>query len=360
VEVASLIVIQDVLKHDLGHSVSIMPKLSIPILLFLVLIFIAWRVALRARGNASARPFVVLIGAAAMQSLLVSLRWDFGITNFRVAQIALSCSLPALAWVSFSALGARATLNYSLRQGLHVLPAIFAIIAMWLAPELVDIIIIITFLGYGFAFLHLLRAGSDGLTNIVFDGAFNVQRALLLVVFMLFGSALIDFLVFIDFATAAGAHAVWFIAVGNFAWLIVIGISAVLTTDALPDEEDLGEAAPPTDQRPDDEDIQTEKLVGETLRSGQLYKDENLTLTRLARRCGVPARQVSRAINRSHNCNVSQYVNAMRITEACRLLKETDMPITSVIYESGFQTKSNFNREFLRITGKIPRDWRDK
>jgi AraC-like DNA-binding protein len=359
VEVASLIVIQDVLKHDLGHSILIMPKLSIPILLCLVLIFIAGRVALRARGNPSARMFLILMMAASLQSLFVSLRWDFGITSFRVAQIALSCILPALAWVSFSVLGNPAPLS-SPRQGRHVLPAVLALVAIWIAPELVDIIIIATFLGYGVAFLRLLRSGSDGLTNIVFDGALNVRRALLLVVFMLFGSALIDFLVFLDFATAAGAHAVWFIAVGNLAWLIVIGISALLTTDALPDEEDPGEAATPPDQRPDEEDVQTEKLVSETLRSGQLYKDANLTLTRLARRCGVPARQVSRAINRSHNCNVSQYVNAMRITEACRLLKETDMPITSVIYESGFQTKSNFNREFLRITGKIPRDWRDK
>lgn len=335
-----------------------MPKLSIPILLCLVLVFVAWRVAMRSRGNAAAKPFLVLIIVAAVQSLLVSLRWDFGIASLRPLQIVLSCFLPALAWTSFNSLGTGVPESFSWRQAIHLLPAVFALAAMWIAPPLVDAVIIATFVGYGIAFLRLLRSGSDGLTNIVFDGAFNVQRALLLVVFMLFGSALIDFLVFLDFATAAGAHAVWFIAFGNLAWLIVIGVSAAITTSALPDEDDAPEPDTQQTNEPDEADAQTEKLVSDTLRSGQLYKNPNLTLTRLARRCGVPARQVSRAINRLHNCNVSQYVNAMRIKEACRLLQETEMSVTTVIYESGFQTKSNFNREFLRVTCKTPKEWR--
>jgi AraC-like DNA-binding protein len=337
-----------------------MPKLSIPILLCLVLLFVAWRVALRARGNAAARPFLVLIIVAAVQSLLVSLRWDFGIASLRPVQIVLSCLLPALAWASFNSLGSGMPASISWRCAFQLLPAAFALAAIWIAPPVVDAVIIATFVGYGIAFLWLLRSGSDRLTNIVFDGAFNVQRALLLVVFMLFGSALIDFLVFLDFATSAGAHAVWFIAFGNLAWLIVIGVSAAITTSALPDEDDAPEILPAQTQEPDEADAQTEKLVSDTLQSGQLYKDPNLTLTRLARRCGVPARQVSRAINRLHNCNVSQYVNALRIKEACRLLEQTEMSVTTVIYESGFQTKSNFNREFLRVTGKTPKEWRNQ
>lgn len=355
---SSLITIQDVLNRDFGHSLEIMPKLSIPILLCVVLVFVAWRVFMRSRGNAAAIPFLILILTAAVQALLVSLRWDFGISSLRPLQIALSCLLPTLAWASFNSLGSGAFAFFSWRQAVHLLPAIAALTAIWIAPPAVDAIIIATFLGYGIALLRLLRSGSDRLTNIVFDGAFNVQRALLLVVFMLFGSALIDFMVFLDFATSAGAHAVWFIAVGNLAWLIVIGISAAITTSALPDEDEASEIAPEQNQEPDEADTQTEKLVSDTLTAGQFYKDPNLTLTRLARRCGVPARHVSRAINRLHSCNVSQYVNALRIKEACRLLGETEMSVTSVIYESGFQTKSNFNREFLRVTGKTPKEWR--
>ena len=32
--------------------------------------------------------------------------------------------------------------------------------------------------------------------------------------------------------------------------------------------------------------------------------------------------------------------------------------LTEAMFASGFNTKSNFNREFRRITGKAPSDWR--
>jgi len=92
----------------------------------------------------------------------------------------------------------------------------------------------------------------------------------------------------------------------------------------------------------------------------KLYRDENLNLTRLARRAGIPARRISGAINRLTSKNVSQYVNDHRITEACRLLKDTDHAVTTIMFESGFQTKSNFNREFRRVTGVSPMAWRER
>ncbi|WP_365734666.1 helix-turn-helix domain-containing protein [Planktotalea sp.] len=43
-----------------------------------------------------------------------------------------------------------------------------------------------------------------------------------------------------------------------------------------------------------------------------------------------------------------------RIKAACAALEQGDS-VTEVMLSAGFNTKSNFNREFLRITGKIPR-----
>jgi AraC-like DNA-binding protein len=56
--------------------------------------------------------------------------------------------------------------------------------------------------------------------------------------------------------------------------------------------------------------------------------------------------------------NVSQFINEARVGEACRLLRETDLQITQIIYASGFNTKSNFNREFVRVTSSTPSEWR--
>ncbi len=72
----------------------------------------------------------------------------------------------------------------------------------------------------------------------------------------------------------------------------------------------------------------------------------------------MPARDVSSVINRATGLNVSQFVNNRRIGEACRLLEETDKPLTTVMFDCGFSTKSNFNREFRRVTGTSPSQWR--
>jgi AraC-like DNA-binding protein len=94
------------------------------------------------------------------------------------------------------------------------------------------------------------------------------------------------------------------------------------------------------------------------MRTRGLFRDPDLSLDRLARKAGLPARRISAAINRATGRNVSQWVNDHRIGEACRLLAETDRPVTAVLFDAGFQTKSNFNREFRRVTGTTPLLWR--
>jgi len=79
------------------------------------------------------------------------------------------------------------------------------------------------------------------------------------------------------------------------------------------------------------------------LRERRFYRDPDLSLARLARRLGVPARRLSEAINRVHGLNVSQYVNNHRIKEAACLLVTTDRPIARIMEDVGLPTKSNFS-----------------
>jgi AraC-like DNA-binding protein len=88
------------------------------------------------------------------------------------------------------------------------------------------------------------------------------------------------------------------------------------------------------------------------------YRDSNLTLSRTARRLGVPARDVSGAANRCAGVNFSRYINGHRIRHAQELLRETDLPITEVMFESGFVSKSSFNTEFRRVVGQTPSGFR--
>jgi len=52
------------------------------------------------------------------------------------------------------------------------------------------------------------------------------------------------------------------------------------------------------------------------------------------------------------------YVVQLRVGRACRLLAETDRPITDVSFASGFSNISYFNRAFKRHRGVTPRGYR--
>ncbi|XOV91558.1 MAG: AraC family transcriptional regulator [Bacteroidota bacterium] len=56
----------------------------------------------------------------------------------------------------------------------------------------------------------------------------------------------------------------------------------------------------------------------------------------------------------------SQYVTEVRIGHACRLLMEDNYNITQICYSSGFENLSNFYRHFKKITGTIPKNYRNR
>jgi AraC-like DNA-binding protein len=94
------------------------------------------------------------------------------------------------------------------------------------------------------------------------------------------------------------------------------------------------------------------------LTTKEVFLDPDLTLDRLARKACIPARQISAAINQVYGRNVSQVVNEYRIERAKTLLTSSDKNITQIYLDSGFQTKSNFNREFNRVTQQTPSAFR--
>jgi AraC-like DNA-binding protein len=334
-----------------------MPQLSTALIIFILLAFLAVRLVLATRDNHAAWPFALLVSAASLQALLISLRWDFGLLYIRPLQVILSCLLPAMAWLSFRSFTRSESSRLAWRDLLHAAPAILCGVALFVLPDAIDFIIIAIFIGYGIACLRLALRGENALDRASLAGVVDVQRALWLVTFSLFASALVDLFVFFDFLRAGGVHAALLIGWGNIVWLIAIGLSAILTSPSITEREDDEPPAASTEDE-NKEDARILEVATHQLTIGGLAKDPNLTLTRLARRCTLPARKISQAVNHIQKRNVSQFVNDIRVREACRLLKESSLSITQVIYESGFQTKSNFNREFLRVTGKTPRRWR--
>lgn len=53
-----------------------------------------------------------------------------------------------------------------------------------------------------------------------------------------------------------------------------------------------------------------------------------------------------------------EFVNELRIGRACRLLAESDLPVTEVALACGYTNLSNFNRQFYRLKKRTPREFR--
>lgn len=56
----------------------------------------------------------------------------------------------------------------------------------------------------------------------------------------------------------------------------------------------------------------------------------------------------------------TQFLNEVRVAQACKLLRNTDLNISQVGFESGYNNVSNFNRQFKRITDTTPKKYIEK
>lgn len=55
-----------------------------------------------------------------------------------------------------------------------------------------------------------------------------------------------------------------------------------------------------------------------------------------------------------------QYLNEIRIGHTCKLLIEGELQITTICYQSGFNTITNFNRQFKTIMNKTPTEYMEQ
>jgi AraC-like DNA-binding protein len=88
--------------------------------------------------------------------------------------------------------------------------------------------------------------------------------------------------------------------------------------------------------------------------------DQPLNQKVLAQKIGLSASAFSRLFAKATGVKFSDYVNDLRIGHACRMLIESDLPITAISHQAGFKNLSNFNRTFLRLRHIPPRDFRSQ
>ncbi|MEQ8881034.1 MAG: AraC family transcriptional regulator [Cyclobacteriaceae bacterium] len=87
---------------------------------------------------------------------------------------------------------------------------------------------------------------------------------------------------------------------------------------------------------------------------------EKISLDNVAAIANMKPGSFSRYFKSRANKTFSDFLSEIRISYSCKLLRETNASAVEVCYRSGFNTLSNFNRQFKEINGRTPRQYREE
>ncbi|MDQ8182033.1 AraC family transcriptional regulator [Pelagicoccus sp. SDUM812005] len=85
---------------------------------------------------------------------------------------------------------------------------------------------------------------------------------------------------------------------------------------------------------------------------------ENITNADLAKACNLSVRAFERQFRANYENTPHSYVRQMRVRMSCSRLVYTKKPIAAIASEFGFADQSHFGKEFRRVMGETPRDYR--
>ena len=82
---------------------------------------------------------------------------------------------------------------------------------------------------------------------------------------------------------------------------------------------------------------------------------EEWPILRLARVSGVSEAHFARSFKEAFGIPPHRYLLTRRIERATALLRDTDLPITEIAFETGWSSLGTFGRTFRDVTGETPR-----
>jgi transcriptional regulator GlxA family with amidase domain len=89
-------------------------------------------------------------------------------------------------------------------------------------------------------------------------------------------------------------------------------------------------------------------------------KSESVTLEEVAAIAKMSPKSFCRFFKANTGKTLIEYLHELRIGEACRLLLESDLSISEIAFDCGFNNLSNFNRRFRQLKQTTPRDFRQQ
>ena len=102
------------------------------------------------------------------------------------------------------------------------------------------------------------------------------------------------------------------------------------------------------------------KRLKKIMESDKIYTESELSLSELANRLNTIPNYLSQVINDKEGQTFYDYINMLRIEEFKRLISSPDSKkytLLSLSYDCGFNSKSSFNKNFKKVTGKSPSEY---
>lgn len=104
------------------------------------------------------------------------------------------------------------------------------------------------------------------------------------------------------------------------------------------------------------------RRLKEAVAANRLYEDAELTLTSLAVKLKIHPHDLSRIINVGMEKNFSDFINEFRVRAIVGKMQDPAydrLTLLGIAYESGFNSKTTFNRVFKEMTGKTPVEYKN-
>ena len=104
----------------------------------------------------------------------------------------------------------------------------------------------------------------------------------------------------------------------------------------------------------------SEQLM-EYMRLEKPYLNPELTLTQLASEIDISKHHLSQIINEQFNLNFFEFINQYRVEEVKSRINDPkfeNYSLLGIAFDSGFNSKSSFNRIFKRLTNQTPSQYK--
>lgn len=83
-------------------------------------------------------------------------------------------------------------------------------------------------------------------------------------------------------------------------------------------------------------------------------------VARLADVSGVSQAHFARSFKQAFGAPPHRYLLTRRIERACALLRDTELPITEIAFQTGWESLGSFGRTFRDVTGESPGSHRER